>query len=157
MPDEIKKATFASGCFWGVETTFRKVSGVVDVAVGYEGGHVDEPTYEQVCTGRTGHAEIVEVDYDESRVSYEELLDVFWDCHDPTTLNSQGPDFGSQYRSAIFTHNADQETAANLSKEKRDASGLHRSPIVTEVTPATTFWRAEEYHQQYLEKRGIQH
>ena len=155
--DESKKATFGAGCFWGVETTFRRVAGVIDVAVGYAGGHTEEPTYQEVCTGRTGHAEVVEVDYDSSKVSYEQLLDVFWDCHDPATLNSQGPDFGTQYRSAIFTHDAEQESAARLSKEKRDASGLRRGPIVTEITPATAFWRAEEYHQQYLEKRGVQH
>jgi peptide-methionine (S)-S-oxide reductase len=152
-----KKATFAAGCFWGPESTFRRVHGVLDVAVGYEGGHVAEPTYEQVCAKTTGHAEVVEIDYDPSRVSYEELLEVFWKCHDPTTLDRQGPDVGSQYRSAVFTHDGEQEAAARLSKEKREASGVHRSPIVTEITPATTFWRAEEYHQQYFERRGIQH
>ncbi len=154
---ETKKATFAAGCFWGVESTFKRIPGVVGTAVGYDGGHVGEPTYEQVCTGRTGHAEAVEVDYDPSQISYEELLEVFWNCHDPTTMNRQGADFGTQYRSAIFTREAEQEASARLSKEKHEASGIHRSPIVTEITPATTFWRAEEYHQQYLEKRGVHH
>jgi peptide-methionine (S)-S-oxide reductase len=154
---QTEKATFGAGCFWGVETTFRRTPGVVDAAVGYEGGHVDNPTYQQVCTDRTGHAEVVEVDFDPDVVSFEELLEVFWDSHDPTTLNQQGPDFGSQYRSAIFFHDADQEKTAQLSKEKREQSGQHRSSIITEITPAKTFWRAEDYHQQYLEKRGVQH
>ena len=152
-----EKATFGAGCFWGVEATFRRTPGVSDAAVGYAGGHVDNPTYQQVCSERTGHAEVVEVDFDPDVISYEALLDVFWGCHDPTTLNRQGPDFGSQYRSAIFFHDSDQEKTAQLSKEKQEQSGLHRSPIVTEITSATTFWRAEDYHQQYLEKRGIQH
>lgn len=152
-----EKATFAAGCFWGIEATFRRTPGVTDAAVGYEGGHVDNPSYQQVCTDRTGHAEVVEVDFDPDVISYEALLEVFWGCHDPTTLNRQGPDFGSQYRSAVFFHDADQEKTAQLSKEKREQSGLHPSPIVTEITPAKTFWRAEDDHQQYLEKRGIRH
>jgi peptide-methionine (S)-S-oxide reductase len=153
----MEKATFAAGCFWGVEATFRRASGVGSTAVGYEGGHQENPTYQQVCTGRTGHAEVVEVDYDPDVVSYEELLELFWDSHDPTTLDRQGPDVGSQYRSAIFFHDPKQQRAARISKEKLEASGKHRSPIVTEIVPATAFYRAEEYHQQYLEERGGQH
>jgi peptide-methionine (S)-S-oxide reductase len=153
----MEKATFAAGCFWGVEATFRRTRGVGSTAVGYEGGHQENPTYQQVCTGRTGHAEVVEIDYDPDVVSYEELLEVFWDSHDPTTLDRQGPDFGSQYRSAIFFHDPKQQRGARISKEKREASGRHRSPIVTEIVPATAFYRAEEYHQHYLEERGGQH
>ena len=151
------KAMFGAGCFWGVETTFRKIEGVRDVTVGYSGGAGANPTYEQVCTGRTGHAEVVEVDFDPSVVSYEDLLETFWACHDPTTRDRQGPDVGSQYRSAIYTHGPEQESSARLSKEKRDASGIHRTPIVTEITPASPFYRAEEYHQRYFEQRGIRH
>ncbi len=147
-------ATFAAGCFWGVEVTFRNVDGVVDAAVGYTGGHTENPTYKEVCTDTTGHAEAVEVEFDPDRVSYEELLEVFWTAHDPTQLNRQGPDFGKQYRSAIFFHSPEQEEAAKRSKEKLDASGRLSRPIVTEIVPASTFWRAEEYHQRYLEKRG---
>lgn len=150
-----EKATFGAGCFWGVEATFRNTEGVTATAVGYLGGSTANPTYEQVCTGRTLHAEVVEVEFDPAKVSYEKLLEVFWDCHDPTTLNRQGPDVGTQYRSAIFYHSPEQKAAAEASKEKRQASGKHRRPIVTEITPAATFFRAEEYHQQYLEKRGI--
>ena len=152
-----KKATFGAGCFWGVEATFRRTQGVTDVAVGYAGGKLENPSYQDVCTGRSGHAEVVEVDFDPDAVSYEELLDVFWSCHDPTTLNRQGADVGTQYRSAIFFQDAEQEGTARLSKEKQDASGRFRTPIMTEITPAPPFYRAEEYHQQYLEKRGARH
>lgn len=151
----MEKATFGAGCFWGVEVAFRQVPGVVNAAVGYSGGSVDNPTYRQVCTDSTGHAEVVEVEYDPSQVSYEDLLNVFWENHDPTTLNRQGPDYGSQYRSAIFFHTPEQEAAARASKERLDQSGRFRRPIVTQIEPAQTFWRAEEYHQQYLEKRGL--
>jgi len=149
------KATFAAGCFWGVEAKFRKVLGVSDAAAGYLGGALEHPTYEAVCTGKTGHAEVVQVEFDPTVVSFEQLLDVFWDLHDPTTLNRQGPDTGTQYRSAIFFHDADQQAAAEVSKAKIDSSGEFPNPIVTEIAPATTFYRAEEYHQRYLEKRGI--
>ena len=151
------KATFGAGCFWGVEATFRQVPGVVSTAVGYLGGTLANPTYQDVCPGRTGHAEVVEVEYDPARVSYDELLAVFWDNHDPTTLNRQGPDVGTQYRSAIFFHTPEQEAAALASRDERERSGRHRRPIVTEITPATAFYRAEDYHQQYLEKRGLSH
>ncbi len=148
------KATFAAGCFWGVEARFRQVEGVTSTAVGYAGGTLQNPTYEGVCTGRTGHAEAVEVVYDPSRVPYDQLLDVFWHCHDPTTLNRQGPDVGTQYRSAIFFHNAEQEAAAKAAKQKLQLSGRFNREIVTQITPASPFYRAEEYHQQYLAKRG---
>jgi peptide-methionine (S)-S-oxide reductase len=151
----MEKATFGAGCFWGVEVAFRNVAGVTDVAVGYAGGSVDHPTYEQVCSDRTGHAEVVEVTFDPAKVSYTELLDVFWASHDPTQLNRQGPDVGSQYRSAIFVHDDAQREAAEKSKAAEDASGRHRRPIVTTIEDAPTFWRAEEYHQQYLPKRGL--
>lgn len=147
------KAMFGAGCFWGIEERFRAVPGVTDVAVGYSGGTTDTPSYEQVCSGMTGHAEVVEVDYDDRQVSYDELLAVFWDCHDPTTLNRQGPDVGTQYRSAIFTYDDGQAEAARASKGAADASGHFGAPIVTEVTPVGPFWRAEEYHQQYIAKR----
>ena len=147
------KASFAAGCFWGVEAAFRQVEGVLDTAVGYEGGRLENPTYEDVCSGRTGHAETVEVDYDPSRVSYDKLLDVFWENHDPTTLNRQGPDVGEQYRSAIFFHTPEQQAAATASKEKLEKSGSYKRPIVTRIEPASRFWRAEEYHQRYYEKR----
>jgi peptide-methionine (S)-S-oxide reductase len=152
---ETATATFAAGCFWGVEATFRRVPGVVSTTVGYTGGTYDNPTYEDVCTGRTGHAEAVEVIYDPSEVSYEHLLEVFWNNHDPTTLNRQGPDIGSQYRSAIFYHSPEQEAAARTSKEELEQSGRYKRPIVTEITPASTFYQAEEYHQQYFDKRGV--
>ncbi len=151
------KASFAAGCFWGVEATFRQIEGVLSTAVGYEGGRTENPTYEQVCTDTTGHAETVEVEFDPSRVSYERLLDVFWDNHDPTQLNRQGPDVGEQYRSVIFFHTPEQQAAAIASKERRAASGQYKRPIATEITPASKFYRAEEYHQQYLEKRGLAH
>ena len=150
-----QRATFAAGCFWGVEAAFRQVPGVVSTSVGYSGGTVASPTYEDVCTGRTGHAESVQVEYDPARVSYDDLLAVFWDAHDPTTRNRQGPDVGTQYRSAIFTHTPEQETAARASKERLDGAKRYPRPIVTEIVPAAPFYPAEEYHQRYLEKRGV--
>ena len=149
------KATFGAGCFWGVEEEFRKMPGVLATTVGYIGGKLDNPTYKDVCTDTTGHAEVVEVDYDPDRVSYDALLDVFWNGHNPTQLNRQGPDVGTQYRSAIFFHTPEQEAAARASKEKLQKSGRFPKPIVTEISPAQTFWRAEDYHQQYLAKRGL--
>jgi peptide-methionine (S)-S-oxide reductase len=149
------KATFGAGCFWGVEEEFRKVKGVKDTAVGYAGGGVPNPTYKDVCTDRTGHAEVVEVDYDPAEVSYEALLDVFWNGHDPTQLNRQGPDVGTQYRSVVFFHSPEQEAAARASKARLEESGRFRRPIATVIEPAPTFWRAEDYHQRYLEKRGL--
>jgi len=152
----LQKATFGAGCFWGVEAEFRQLpKGVVSTAVGYEGGTMKNPTYRDVCTDRTGHAEVVEVEYDPEKVSYEDLLKVFWANHDPTTLNRQGPDVGTQYRSVIFYHTPEQQAAALASKEKLEKSGRYRRPIVTEIVPATSFYRAEDYHQQYLEKRGL--
>ena len=151
---ETQIATFGAGCFWGVEAAFRRVPGVLDVAVGYTGGHTANPTYKDVCTDRTGHAEVVEVTFDPAQGNYEKLLDVFWDEHDPTQVNRQGPDFGKQYRSAIFFHSPEQEAIAKKSKAALEASGKFRRPIATEITPASTFYRAEEYHQRYLEKRG---
>ncbi|MFB3072237.1 MAG: peptide-methionine (S)-S-oxide reductase MsrA [bacterium] len=153
----MEKATFGAGCFWGVEAAFRKIKGVTATSVGYTGGSLDSPTYEDVCTGRTGHAEVVEVEYDPSQVSYDELLAVFWDIHDPTTLNRQGPDVGTQYRSVLFFHIAEQEAAANKSKEKIQSSGRFTRDIVTEITPASQYYKAEDYHQQYLERRGLIH
>ena len=150
----MEKATFAAGCFWGVEETFRHVRGVTSTQVGYMGGTLENPTYEDVCTDRTGHAEVVEVTYDPSAVSYEQLLEVFWTCHDPTQRNRQGPDVGTQYRSAVFYHTREQQRAAEASKKRLEESGGYSKPIVTEITPAGTFWRAEDYHQQYLAKRG---
>jgi peptide-methionine (S)-S-oxide reductase len=151
----MERATFGAGCFWGVEAAFRQVEGVVATAVGFMGGTLENPTYEDVCTGRTGHAEVVQVEYDPSRVAYEQLLDVFWNNHDPTTLNRQGPDVGPQYRSEIFFHSLEQEAAARASKEMLEASGKLRRPVVTEITPAGPFYKAEDHHQQYLEKRGL--
>jgi peptide-methionine (S)-S-oxide reductase len=148
------KATFAAGCFWGVEAAFRQVSGVKSTAVGYTGGQTPNPTYEQVCTDRTGHAEAVEVEFDPAAVSYDQLLAVFWQNHDPTQLNRQGPDYGSQYRSAIFYHTPEQQAAAEASLKRLAESGKFNRPIVTQIVPAAAFHRAEEYHQQYLEKRG---
>lgn len=148
-------ATFAAGCFWGVEATFRQIDGVLSTSVGYTGGTTDGATYEQVCSGSTGHAEAVEVEYDPERVSYEDLLTVFWENHDPTTLNRQGPDVGTQYRSAIFYHSPEQRRAAEESKQRLEQSGRYNSPIVTEIVEAGAYHRAEEYHQQYLEKRGL--
>jgi len=149
-----EKATFAAGCFWGVEAAFRKVDGVISTQVGYTAGHTEDPTYQQVCTDKTGHAEAVEVTYDPAKVTYEQLLDVFWGIHDPTTLNHQGPDVGRQYRSAIFYHNKQQECTATAIKQELQQSGRFNNPIVTEITPASKFHRAEEYHQRYLQKRG---
>jgi peptide-methionine (S)-S-oxide reductase len=149
------KAMFGAGCFWGVEETFRKIPGVQDASVGYSGGNLDNPTYEDVCTDRTGHAEVVEVDYDPAAVSYDKLLDVFWNGHNPTQLNRQGPDVGTQYRSAIFFYTPEQEAAARASKAALEKSGRFARPIVTEISPAQKFWRAEDYHQRYLEKRGL--
>jgi len=151
----MEKATFGAGCFWGVEAAFRQIKGVKATAVGYMGGKLKDPTYQDVCTDRTGHAEVVEVEYDPSEVSYEELLRVFWDNHDPTTLNRQGPDTGTQYRSIVFYHTPEQEAAAKASKDALAKSGRYKRPIVTEITAAPEFWRAEDYHQQYLEKRGL--
>ena len=148
-------ATFGAGCFWGVEADFRDVKGVLDAVAGYSGGALANPTYRDVCTDSTGHAEVVQVTFDPAQVSYEKLLEVFFSLHDPTTLNSQGPDFGTQYRSAIFFHTPEQEAAARAAKEKLQKSGRFARPIVTEITSASQFYRAEEYHQRYLEKRGL--
>lgn len=150
-------AYFAAGCFWGVEAAFRQVPGVISTTVGYSGGTVANPTYEQVCTDRTGHAEVVEVRFDPARVNYEALLDVFWQNHDPTTRDRQGPDVGRQYRSAIFYVDDEQAKKARASRDALAASGTFKKPIVTEIEPAKPFYRAEEYHQQYLEKRGLAH
>lgn len=150
-----QKATFGAGCFWGVEETFRNTKGVVDVAVGYEGGDFANPTYKDVCTDRTGHAEVVEVDYEPEQVSYEQLLQVFWDNHNPTTLNRQGPDVGTQYRSVVFYHTPEQHEIALASKEQMEKSGKFKRPIVTQIVPASQFYRAEEYHQRYLQKHGL--
>jgi peptide-methionine (S)-S-oxide reductase len=150
-------ATFGAGCFWGVEEEFRKVKGVKSTAVGYAGGKTERPTYEDVCSHTTGHAEVVEVEYDPAEVSYEKLLEVFFEAHDPTQVNRQGPDVGDQYRTAIFFHTPEQEKAARAAKEALQKSGKYRRPIATEITPAPKFWRAEEYHQQYFEKRGRGH
>lgn len=149
------KATFAAGCFWGVEATFRAMPGVTATRVGYTGGKTENPTYKEVCTDRTGHAEAVEVDYDPAKVSYGDLLKVFWENHDPTQLNRQGPDWGSQYRSAIFYHSPEQKTAAEKSKEELEKARRFSKPIVTQIVPAVEFFEAEDYHQQYLEKRGM--
>jgi len=151
----MQKATFGAGCFWGVEAAFRQIKGVLSTSVGYMGGSLENPTYKDVCSGRTGHAEVVEVIYDPAQVSYNELLKIFWDNHDPTTLNRQGPDVGKQYRSAVFYHTPEQNAAAMAAKEKLQSSGRYRRPIVTEITPASPYYLAEDYHQQYLEKRGL--
>jgi peptide-methionine (S)-S-oxide reductase len=148
----VAKATFGAGCFWGVESAFREIPGVIEVTSGYAGGERPEPTYEAVCSGDTGHAEVVEIDFDPGRVSYEDLLDKFWEIHDPTTLNRQGPDIGTQYRSVILFHDADQEAAATASRDRAQARA--RRPIVTQIVAASDFWRAEEYHQRYEEKQG---
>jgi peptide-methionine (S)-S-oxide reductase len=150
-------ATFAAGCFWGVEEAFRTLPGVASTTVGYTGGSKDEPTYREVCTGTTGHAEAVRVEFDPARVSYEQLLDVFWQNHDPTQVDRQGPDRGTQYRTEIFVEGAEQEAAARASLAREQASGRHRRPIATRITPAARFWPAEDYHQQYLMKRGQAH
>jgi peptide-methionine (S)-S-oxide reductase len=150
-----EKATFAAGCFWGVEAAFREVKGVISTQVGYTGGRTQDPTYEEVCTGRTGHAEAVEVIFDADIVSYQELLGLFWSIHDPTQLNRQGPDYGTNYRSAIFYHSDDQKNLALESMKKLEDSGrFGKRPVVTEIVPATPFYPAEEYHQQFYEKQG---
>ena len=149
-----RKATFGAGCFWGVEAVFRQIEGVTGTEVGYAGGHTENPSYEDVCSHTTGHAEVVQVTYDPERVSYDELLDVFWGKHDPTQLNRQGWDIGDQYRSVIFFHDEEQREAAERSKAELDASGRYRKPIVTKIEPAPAFYPAEEYHQRYLEKQG---
>ena len=151
----MEKATFGAGCFWGVQTTFDRVPGVVETAVGYEGGKLDNPTYRDVCTGRTGHAEALQIAFDPTRVSYQQLLDVFFSSHDPTQLNRQGPDHGEQYRSVIFYHSAEQQQAAVATVARLNAEHKFPRPIVTQIVPAQTFWVAEEYHQKYLEKRGV--
>lgn len=150
----IEKASFAAGCFWGVEEVFRENTGVKDAVVGYMGGTTENPTYDQVCTGETGHAETLQVAYDPAEVSYDELLKIFWENHNPTTRNRQGPDVGTQYRSVIFYHTPEQQTAAEASMAALAASGKYHTPIVTEIVPASTFWRAEEYHQEYNKKNS---
>ena len=152
-----EKATFGAGCFWGVVETFRNLRGVLSTSVGYAGGTQENPTYQDVCTDKTGHAEVVEMEFDPSQISYDELLDFFWSNHNPTTLNRQGPDVGAQYRSVIFYHSPEQQATANASKEKLEKSGRFNRPIVTQIEPAPTFWRAEDYHQHYLQKRGQAH
>lgn len=149
------KATFAAGCFWGVEATFRALPGVTSTRVGYTGGSLANPTYQDVCTDRTGHAEAVEVEFDPGKISYEKLLNVFWENHDPTQRNRQGPDWGTQYRSGIFYHSPEQESAAKASKHELEKAHRYSKPIVTQIVPATDFYEAEDYHQQYLEKRGL--
>jgi peptide-methionine (S)-S-oxide reductase len=151
----MEKATFGAGCFWGVEVAFRNTPGVTDAAVGYSGGHTQNPTYRDVCAGDTGHAEAVEVEYDPAKVSYDDLLEVFWENHDPTQVNRQGPDVGEQYRSVIFFHTPEQKALALASKERLEKSGRFRRPIATQIVPAAPFYRAEDYHQRYLEKRGL--
>src|SRR5258706_14007045 len=148
-------ATFGAGCFWGIEAAFRRIPGVVDAVVGYSGGHTENPTYKDVCTDETGHAEVVQVTFDPTKVTYEQLLEACWQAHGRTEVNRQGPDFGAQYRTAIFFHSPEQEAAAKKSRAALDASGRFKRPITTEITPASTFWRAEEYHQKYLQKRGV--
>jgi peptide-methionine (S)-S-oxide reductase len=151
----IEKATFGAGCFWGVEAKFNEVTGVIETVVGYEGGSLEHPTYKDVCTDRTGHAEVVQISFDNSRLSYESLLDAFFALHDPTQVNRQGPDWGMQYRTVIFTHTGEQVAAAKAKIAELNASGMYREPIATKVEPTQIFWKAEEYHQRYLEKRGM--
>jgi peptide-methionine (S)-S-oxide reductase len=151
----LEKATFGAGCFWGVEAHFAEINGVIDTVAGYEGGDLEHPTYKEVCTDRTGHAEVVQVTFDPSRLSYEGLLDAFFAMHDPTQVNRQGPDFGSQYRSVIFTNSGEQFAQARARIAELNASGSYRQPIATQVIPSVGFWKAEEYHQRYLEKRGM--
>ncbi|HJT82554.1 MAG TPA: peptide-methionine (S)-S-oxide reductase MsrA [Chthoniobacterales bacterium] len=154
---QTEKATFGAGCFWGVEETFRNLKGVTSTAVGYAGGTKENPSYEDVCSDRTGHVEVVEMDFDPAEISYEQLLEVFWSNHNPTTLNRQGPDVGTQYRSVVFYHSPEQKAAAEAAKERLQNSGRFSKPVVTAIEPASKFWRAEEYHQQYLKKRGQTH
>ena len=151
----MEKATFGAGCFWGVEATFRSIPGVVSTLVGYCGGKTDNPTYQDVCTDTTGHAEVVEITFDPAQLPYEQLLETFWKLHDPTTPNRQGPDVGSQYRSVIFFYSPAQEAAARAARERLDKSGKFRNPVVTQIIPAAPFYKAEDYHQSYLEKRGL--
>ena len=153
----MEKATFAAGCFWGVEERFRQTPGILSTVVGYMGGTLEQPTYQDVCSNATGHAEVVEVSFDPNKISYEQLVEVFWNLHDPTTLNRQGPDVGTQYRSEIFYHSDAQREIAEASKKKTDESGKFQRPIVTNISAIETFYRAEEYHQQYLQKRGQSH
>jgi len=150
-----KKATFAAGCFWGVEASFRQIPGVISTRVGYIGGKTENPTYKEVCTDRTGHAEAVEVEFDPTKVAYNDLLQVFWENHDPTQVNRQGPDWGTQYRTAIFYHSPEQQAVAEASKQSLEKSHRYAKPIATQIVPAVTFYPAEDYHQQYLEKRGL--
>lgn len=157
MEQQTQLATFGAGCFWGVEAAFRRLPGVVATAVGYSGGDTPNATYQEVCSGRTGHAEVVQVEFDPAQISYERLLDVFWSNHNPTQRNRQGPDVGTQYRSAIFTHSEEQKAIAEASKGRLEAGGTLRGPVVTQIEMASDFWIAEDYHQQYLEKRGRSH
>ncbi len=152
----MSRAMFAAGCFWGAEATFKKVAGITKTEVGYAGGHTENPTYKEVCNGETGHAEVVVVDFDVDVVSYQDLLEVFWSCHNPTTLNRQGPDVGSQYRSVIFTLDDSQKLAAEKSKTEQDTSDRFPKPIVTTIDPFTSYWPAEDYHQNYFEKQGVE-
>lgn len=154
-PRAIESVMFGAGCFWGIEVAFRKIDGVLDAEVGYSGGHTENPTYEEVCTGRTGHAEVVNVQFDPAKVTFAQLLDVFWTIHDPTQVNRQGPDIGTQYRSAIFFTSESQQLQAEEAKARLNESGRFRRPIATQIEPAKPFYRAEEYHQRYLEKRGM--
>jgi peptide-methionine (S)-S-oxide reductase len=151
----MQKATFAAGCFWGVEAAFRQIPGVISTRVGYIGGKTENPTYKEVCTDQTGHAEAVEVEFDPSKVAYNDLLQVFWENHDPTQVNRQGPDWGAQYRTAIFYHSPEQQAQAEVSKQALETSHRYAKPIATQIVPAVTFYPAEDYHQQYLEKRGL--
>lgn len=155
MTQQLEIATFGAGCFWGVEVTFSRLAGVTETAVGYEGGAKPNPTYKDVCSDKTGHAEVVQVTYDPAKISYDQLLETFFTAHDPTQLNRQGPDWGTQYRSVVFYHSPEQQKAALAMKERLGAEGRYDKPIVTVVEPATTFWPAEDYHQKYLEKRGL--
>ena len=152
----MEKATFGAGCFWGVEEAFRRVKGVISTAVGYAGGKTENPTYKEVCTGKTGHAEVIQIEFDPSKITYGQILMIFFSvAHNPTELNKQGPDWGTQYRSAIFFHSPEQEAEAKASKQALETSGRFRKPITTQIVPAPTFYEAEDYHQQYLEKRGL--
>lgn len=153
----MEEATFGAGCFWGVEAAFRQLDGVLTTSVGYLGGDFENPTYQHVCSGQTGHAEVVRIEYDSDRVSYHDLLDLFWKVHDPTTLNRQGPDIGNQYRSAIFFHTPEQQAAAEASKAQLEAGNQYPNSVVTEIIPVSEFYMAEDYHQQYFEKQGIAH